>query len=79
MHEGIHVCKQCQTLQFCQEHGSAVMISRHHDHKLNVRIFFNNEIFTRVSYTLWGAYEIKTVRNNNVRLRIKLCMMYRPG
>ena len=35
--------------------------------KLNVRIFFNNEIFTRVSYTIWGVYEIKTVRNNNVR------------
>ena len=35
--------------------------------KLNVRIFFNNEMFTRVSYTMWGAYEIKIVRNNNVR------------
>ena len=28
---------------------------------------FNNEIFTRVSYTIWGAYENKTARNNNVR------------
>ena len=35
--------------------------------KLNERILFNNDIFTRVSYTIWGAYEIKTTRNNNVR------------
>ena len=28
---------------------------------------FNNETFTRVSYMIWGAYEIKTARNNNVR------------
>ena len=34
---------------------------------LNVRILFNNEIFTRVSYTIWGAYKIKIARNNNVR------------
>ena len=34
--------------------------------KLNVQIFFNNEIFIRVLYTIWGAYEIKTVQNNNV-------------
>ena len=27
---------------------------------------FNNETFTRVSYMIWGAYEIKTARNNNV-------------
>ena len=27
----------------------------------------NNETFTRVSYMISGAYEIKTVRNNNVR------------
>ena len=35
--------------------------------KLNARTFFNNETFTRVSYMIWGAYEIKTARNNNVR------------
>ena len=28
---------------------------------------FNNEIFTRVSYTIWGAYEIKTAQNINIR------------
>ena len=27
---------------------------------------FNNEIFAHVSYTIWGAYEIKTARNNNL-------------
>ena len=35
--------------------------------KLNTRIFFNNETFTCVSYMIWGAYEIKTARNKNVR------------
>ena len=35
--------------------------------KLNARIFFNNETFTRVSNMISGAYEIKTARNNDIR------------
>ena len=28
---------------------------------------FQQQNFTRVSYTIWGAYEIKTIQNNSVR------------